>query len=188
MARPGRLHRIGHLVRRFCGSLWSGGPSPAAEDRVAGLLGDGELGLWRRMSGADRRHSVVVARRVESVLGGPEGPDLAAVAGDGGTPLLAAALLHDVGKVRSGLGTFGRVAATVLGAAVPGRARGWSGRGGFRGRVGLYLRHPEEGAALLSEAGSDPLTVAWALEHHRQPDRWSVDRRLADVLHAADDD
>ena len=73
---------------------------------MAGLLGDGELGLWRRMSGADRRHSVVVARRVESVLGGPEGPDLAAAAGDGGTPLLAAALLHDVGKVRSGLGTF----------------------------------------------------------------------------------
>lgn len=182
------MHRIGHLVRRFCGSLWSGGPSSAAEDRVAGLLGDGELGLWRRMSGADRRHSVVVARRVELVLGGPEGLDLVAAAGDGGTPLLAAALLHDVGKVRSGLGTFGRVAATVLGAVVPGRARGWPGRGGFRGRVGLYLRHPEEGAALLSEAGSDPLTVAWALEHHRQSDQWSVDRRLADVLHAADDD
>ena len=57
-----------------------------------------------------------------------------------------------------------------------------------RGRIGLYLRHPEEGAALLSEAGSDLLTVAWATEHHRSPDRWTVDRRLADVLHAADDD
>ena len=110
------------------------------------------------------------------------------VAGSGAGPVMAAALLHDVGKVRSGLGPFGRVAATVLGVAVPDRAEGWPDRGGFRGRVGLYLRHPEEGAALLSGAGSDPLTVAWALEHHRQPDRWSVDRRHADVLHAADDD
>ena len=188
MARPGRLPPIGHLVRRFCGSLWSGGPSSAAEDRVAGLLGDGELGLWRRMSGADRRHSVVVARRVESVLGGPEGPDLAAAAGDGGTPLLAAALLHDVGKVRSGLGTFGRVAATVLGAAVPGRARGWSGRGGLRGRVGPYPRRPAEGAALLYEAGGDPRTGAWALEHQRRTEWKSGERRLAEVRDAGGGD
>jgi hypothetical protein len=170
------------------GSLRPGGPSSADEDWVAGLLGGGELDLWRQMSGADRRHAVAVARRVESVLGGSEGPMDEVVAGSGAGPVMAAALLHDVGKVRSGLGTFGRVAATVLGVAVPGRAKGWPDRGGFRGRVGLYLRHPEEGAALLSGSGSDPLTVAWALEHHRQPDRWSVDRRHADVLHAADDD
>jgi len=30
--------------------------------------------------------------------------------------------------------------------------------------------------------------VAWATEHHRPEGRWTVDRRLADVLHAADDD
>ena len=200
MRQPGRLHRIGHLVRRFLGSLWPGGPSPEDEDWVAGLLGDGELKLWRQMSGADRRHAVGVARRVDHLLGLPAGPGPVADAGDvtgsgapvmeddPAGPVMAAALLHDVGKVRSGLGTFGRVAATLLGAAAPDRANGWLDRGGFRGRVGLYLRHPEEGADLLSGAGSDPFTVAWALEHHRPSDRWSVDRRLADVLHAADDD
>ena len=155
---------------------------------MAELLRAGELDLWRRMSDADRRHAVGVARRVESVLGGPDGPELVAVAVGGVAPLLAAALLHDVGKVRCGLGTFGRVVATLLGAVAPGRTAGWSDRGGARGRIGLYLRHPEEGAALLSEAGSDPLTVAWATEHHRPEGRWTVDRRLADVLHAADDD
>jgi hypothetical protein len=181
MARSGRLHRTGHLVRRFCGSLRPGGPPSVDEVWVAGLLGDAELDLWRQMSGADRRHAVGVARRVAGLLDTSEG-----VAPD--APVMAAALLHDVGKVRSGLGTFGRVAATVLAAAAPGRVNLWPDRGGFRGRIGLYLRHPEEGAALLSAAGSAPVTVAWALEHHRPTDRWSVDRRLADVLHAADDD
>ena len=172
MARSGRLHRTGHLVRRFCGSLRPGGPSSVDEVWVAGLLGDAELDLWLQMSGADRRHAVGVARRVAGLLDTSEGmaPD---------APVMAAALLHDVGKVRSGLGTFGRVAATGLAAVAPGRVNRWPDRGGVKGRIGLYL---------LSAAGSAPLTVAWTLEHHRPADRWSMDRRLADVLHAADDD
>ena len=170
---PGRPR---HLARRFVGSLRPGGPSSTEEAWATGYLLAGEADLWRSMSGADRRHAVAVARRVDRALGSPE------------RPVLAAALLHDVGKVRCGLGIFGRVVATLLGAVAPGRTAGWSDRGGARGRIGLYLRHPEEGAALLSEAGSEPLTVAWATEHHLPPDRWTVDRRLADVLHAADDD
>ena len=45
----------------------------------------------------------------------------------------------------------------------------------WRRRIGLYLRHDGVGAELLDRAGSDPLTVAWAGEHHRPPERWSVD-------------
>ena len=56
------------------------------------------------MSGPDRRHAAAVARRVERALG-PRGHP----------PVLAAALLHDVGKVESGLGTYGRVVATLSG-------------------------------------------------------------------------
>lgn len=58
----------------------------------------------------------------------------------------------------------------------------------WRSRIGLYLRHDAVGAELLSEAGSDPLTVAWAGEHHRPPQRWSVDARLGAALKLADDD
>ncbi len=65
-------------------------------------------------------------------------------------------------------------------ARFPGRA--------WRQRIGLYLRHDRVGAELLSEAGSDPLTVAWAGEHHRPPERWSVDARLGAALKLADDD
>ena len=64
----------------------------------------GEAGLWRRMSAADRRHAVVVARRVDGTLG-PAAT----------RAVLAAALLHDVGKIESGFGPVRRVAATVAG-------------------------------------------------------------------------
>jgi hypothetical protein len=170
---------VGHLARRFFGSLRPGGPSKSDEAWVVGVLGSGELELWRRMSGADRRHAVGVARRVSSALGA-----------DGATaPVLAAALLHDVGKVASGLGTYGRVVATVAGGAA-GRssAQAWSERGGFTRRVGLYLRHPELGADMLVIAGSDPLTVTWAREHHLPPDGWTLQADVASALKAADDD
>ena len=167
-----------HLVKRFFGSLWPAGPPAADEDWVASVLSDGELSLWRRMSNADRRHAVGVARRVERALGG-----------EATAPVLAAALLHDVGKVAAGLGTYGRVVATLAGMAA-GRetAHEWSRRAGFTRKVGLYLRHPTLGGDMLAVAGSDPVTVAWAREHHLPPERWTVDRHVADVLKAADDD
>ena len=78
--------------------------------------------------------------------------------------------------------------ATVVAAVAADRAARWATSDGFRGRIGRYLRHPQEGAALLETAGSDPFTVAWATEHHRAPGRWTVDDRLAEALRAADDD
>jgi hypothetical protein len=70
-------------------------------------------------------------------------------------PEVAAALLHDCGKVASGLGPFARVGATVW-IWLVGRSR--AGRG--EGRIARYARHEPIGAGMLAEAGSDPLTVA----------------------------
>lgn len=167
-----------HLTRRFFGSLWPGGPSRSSSAWAESHLLDGEQALWRRMSGADRRHAVGVAHEVERALGD-----------EAGRPVLAAALLHDVGKVESRLGTFGRVIAT-LSAKIAGRemAREWQRRRGFTRRVGLYLRHDVIGADLLAMAGSDPLTITWAREHHRARADWTVDAHIADVLDAADND
>ena len=170
--------KVGHLARRFFGSLRPGGPPAADEAWVAGVLADGELSLWRRMSGPDRRHSVGVARRVEGALGDEATP-----------PVLAAALLHDVGKTVSGLGTYGRVVATLSGqAAGPSAAAAWSEGRGFTRRVGLYLRHAELGGDLLELAGADPLTVTWARQHHDPPESWTLDPRIAEALKDADDD
>lgn len=160
------MSHLVHLARRFLGSLRPGGPSAADESWARAQLLPGERAVWDRMSGADRRHAAGVAREVAGMV-------------DANRPVLAAALLHDSGKVVSGLGTFARVWATVVG-AVRGRDVG--------GRVGDYLRHPRLGADLLREAGSDPLTVAWTEQHHLPPDRWTIPPELAFALKSADDD
>jgi hypothetical protein len=168
----------GHLARRFFGSLRPGGPSKAEDEWARSKLLPSEVDLWRRMSNPDRRHAAGVARDVERSLGH-----------EASRPVVAAALLHDVGKIESGLRTYGRVIATLCG-MVMGReqARVWTRSRGFTRRVGLYLLHPDLGGDLLGMAGSDPLTEAWTREHHRPPDQWTINRELAQVLKDCDDD
>jgi hypothetical protein len=139
----------GHLVRRFLGSLRPRRLTPDERTWVAGHLTEAEAELWDRMGRADQRHALGVAQRAAGTLG-----DRAT------TPVVAAALLHDVGKVQAGLGTYGRVMAT-LSAKVAGRdmAEAWSQTSGVTRRIGLYLRHEEIGAEMLELAGSDPVTV-----------------------------
>ena len=136
---------------------------------MSSWLSDGEHVLWSRLSDADRRHAVGVARRTVEVLGASTE-----------RAVVAAALLHDIGKLESGFGPFRRAAATMAGKA-------W-GRTRVSGRTGAYLRHDELGAALLREAGSAPLTIAWAAEHHRPPAQWSVPAAIGRALKDADDD
>lgn len=145
---------------------------------MAEQLLEPEQALWRRMSRPDRRHAASVARRVERALGH-----------EADRRVLAAALLHDVGKIEAGLGTYGRVVAT-LSAKVAGAdmATTWRKQRGFARRVGLYLHHDQLGGDLLEMAGSDPLTVAWAREHHHPEDDWSVPLDLGRTLKEADDD
>lgn len=86
------------------------------------------------MPAPDRRHSIEVARRFATVRPAADRIEL------------AGALLHDVGKTASGLGTFGRVLATVVGP----RTR----------RLRDYHDHEAIGAALAAAVGSDRHTVA----------------------------
>ena len=167
-----------HLVKRFVGSLRPGGPGAEATAWVAEVLSPDELDLWILMSGPDRRHSYGVARDVERALGH-----------EATRPVLAAALLHDVGKLDAGLRTYGRVVATLSG-AVAGHemANLWVTRSGFTRKVGLYLLHPRSGGDMLELAGSDPLTVAWTREHHLPEDQWTVRNDIARILKSCDDD
>ncbi|WP_426572899.1 HD domain-containing protein [Aquihabitans sp. McL0605] len=167
-----------HLVKRYFGSILPIGPSKADSAWVAAELLPSELEIWDKMSAQDRRHAAGVARRVERALGD-----------EATRPVIAAALLHDCGKSVAHLGTTGRVIAT-LSAKVAGRdmATAWSETRGFTRRVGLYLEHPRLGADLLGLAGSAPLTVAWAAEHHLPPEDWTVPAEIGKVLKDADDD
>jgi HD domain-containing protein len=160
---------LAHLAKRFVTSLWPGGPTAADDAWATHYLNAGEPMLWRRMPGFDRRHAVGVARRV-----------CAALDADATRPVVAAALLHDVGKIESGFGVWRRVLATVW--------TGVRGRSRVRGRTAVYVNHPSLGAQLLRDAGADPLTASWAEEHHLPASQWTVPEEIAAALKASDDD
>ena len=182
----GRVQEFGslrHLVVRFFGALWPGGPSPSDEQWARQWLLPGEQELWGRMSGPDRRHAVGVARGTIELLE-PTGQVAS-------RPVVASALLHDVGKVESGFGTIGRALLTGV-ALFVGRQRlvapPVGTEGATRRRVRLYFSHDQVGAAMLAEAGSDPVTVAWTSEHHLDPSRWTLEPVVAHALKDADGD
>jgi hypothetical protein len=127
-----RASHVGHLARRFITSLSRRAPAAADTTWADSHLLDGESRLWHRMPAADRRHSILVARRFES-------------SGSWTRDEMAGALLHDIGKIESDLGAFGRVIATIVG---PRTAR-------FR----RYHDHEPIGADLLAAAGSTEITV-----------------------------
>ena len=166
-----------HNVRRFFGSLRPGPPSRQDRAWAEGHLSPAEVELWRRMSNPDQRHAVRVARRVEIALGH-----------EATAPVMAAALLHDVGKTDAHLRTYGRVIATVTIALAGKRTvAAWTQTRGLWRRIGLYAEYTALGADMLALAGSDPLTVAWAREHHDPPDQWTIPIEIGEVLAAADE-
>jgi hypothetical protein len=181
-----RIVQARHLVNRFVESLPDDRPAVEDDQWVRRHLLPGEEELWARLSPADQRHSLQVARDVERRL--PQAD----------RPVVAAAVLHDVGKLVCGYGTYARVFATLFWALVPGPFRsrfafGWAagnglGRSGVFRKLGEYRIHPELGRDLLDVAGSDGFTVAWAAEHHAPIEKWTVDPNLGHVLKECDDD
>ena len=178
-----RLRRATHLTRRFFGALVPGGPSAQDDAWVRSILSADLYADWSTMPGHDRRHSVGVARRVRAGLAGTADAE--------DERWLAAALMHDVGKLESGLGVFGRVAATVTRGTL-GRERTdpWIARRGLRGRFGRYLRHAELGEARIRAAGGAEPVARWAGAHH-DTSRWTqtgIPGAVMALLDAADDD
>ncbi|MGA2211084.1 MAG: HDIG domain-containing metalloprotein [Acidimicrobiales bacterium] len=185
-----------HLGLRFLGALAPVGPREASQQWALAHLLPAEQQLFMSMSGADRRHAVGVARKALR-LADAQHLDVGGPAGASSQTFVAAALLHDVGKIEAKLGTFGRVWATLAALGL-GRDRvvAWDrpaeSAGGALARQGArmarYLQHDRIGAELLESAGSDQLTITWARDHHLPEQRWRVDRRLGECLKLADGD
>lgn len=139
VSKPSQLLlRPHHLVARLLVSLDRRPPEPADQAWAESQLLPGERALWQRQSTVDRRHTIKVARRF--VAARPFATR-AEVAG---------ALLHDIGKLECGLGTWGRVAASLVG----GRTK----------RFRSYHDHERIGAELVAEVGSDPATIELVAE------------------------
>ncbi len=173
-----------HRVRRFFSSLSGAAPAAGDAEWADAWMSEPERAAFARMAPVDRRHSIAVARSVVANL------DRVGLAEDDPDArwIVAAALLHDVGKSVAGLGTYGRSVATLSG-WVGGHdmAASWADTRGFTRKVGLYLQYPQLGSDVLVMAGSDERVAAWAVQHHEPEERWTIPVDVGRLLVLADD-
>jgi hypothetical protein len=142
---------IGHLVRRALSSLNNSALTDGEIARAVPWLNAQEFGLWFSMPPRDCRHSLQVHARFAEMCPTASRDEH------------AAALLHDVGKISSGLGWTLRVVATVVG------SRGT--------RFTEYHNHAAVGAQMLQGISSQR-TIALVAE--------LVDDDVSRALYAAD--
>ena len=146
------MRNLWHLIKRFFISITAAALSSEEQAEVSAVLLPAENALFVRLPKPDQRHALQVLRRFDRLV--PSAPVVAR----------RAALLHDIGKLDSGLGTTKRVVATVAGS----RSR----------KFRAYHDHEQIGADLLIAAGSDPRTVKLV--------RGEGDIRHVDALRRAD--
>jgi putative nucleotidyltransferase with HDIG domain len=135
------------------------------------------IALFTRMSRADQHHGIAVARTLEH-----QGYDDPA--------LIAAALLHDVGKSRTGVSVWARVIVVLGEWLLPRVAARW-GEGqakGLRRPFVVRQQHPAWGAEMAQQAGASPVTVRLIRSHHNPTGERDADRPLLTALHAADEE
>jgi len=137
------MRRIAHLARRFFGSFRARWPLPVDQSFVAELLSPAESHVFWDQPVPDLAHALRSAHAVLDILSGR-------------SDLARAALLHDVGKRHSGIGTLKRSIATGLSALrIP-----------TRGRMARYLDHAAIGAGELEDLGCEDLVVQFSRHHH----------------------
>jgi hypothetical protein len=167
-----------YRVRQFVLALAAyARPDVADEQAAAALLNPAALALFRRMSVDERRHSLRVLSGVRAAGGSDPG-------------LLAAALLHDVGKTRARLWLWERPLPVLARALAPSLAERW-GQGaprGWRRAFVVAAQHAAWGAELAAAAGCSDVTVA-LIRHHQAPVQTAPPQigTLLAVLQAADD-
>lgn len=117
--------------------------SEAEREQVRSLLESRLQPIFFEQSHADQRHGLESARHV--LASGRAQPDL-----------VAAGLLHDVGKRHARLGVLGRVAASLLiGTGMP-----------LPARLRAYRDHGPVAAGELADLGASEVAVAFARHHH----------------------
>lgn len=125
-----------------------------AEEHLLLPLGE----LFHQMSPADQVHGLRVLR---SLL----------ARGEGDPNLLAAALLHDVGKSQVRLRLWERILIVLVSWLAPGRVQLW-GEGeltSWRRPFVIAVRHPAWGAEMIRQAGGTEELATLVLRHQEEP-------------------
>ncbi|NLF11217.1 MAG: HD domain-containing protein [Anaerolineaceae bacterium] len=154
-------------------------PAAVDEDLLRQILPPRAVALFLAMPGYDRQHAMAVFRALRA-------------AGHDESDLLAAALLHDVGKSGSGLARiriWHRVATVLLQALWPGALEriGRDVPGSWRRPFFVQQNHASLGAELAREACCSPGAVALIRRHeeiyHVGDDALLAALQAADSLH-----
>lgn len=124
---------------------------------ITSCLSPAELTLFKRYTEADRRHAYRVFKSLRA-------------AGHAQPPLLAAALLHDIGKTRISAPLWARSLAVVGERFFPRRSARWAeGKETAWHRPFMIKKHHAAwGAEMAGIAGSDPLVVC-LIRRHQEP-------------------
>lgn len=162
------MYRVGQFFRAIAAWAWPPDLSPAEA-----VLPPAAVDLFRRMPPNDQRHGLAVMAALQ-------------VEGYTDQDLLAAAVLHDVGKVAA-LRLWHRVAVVLMRAFWPALLprlgcddpRSW--------RYAFYVQriHPQRGAELALAAGCSARTAELIARHEAEPNATSADPLLV-ALQAAD--
>lgn len=153
-------------IRTRTGQFWRGLTARVAAEEVAcsitHILQPEAQRLFLCQPAADQRHALAVCRALQEQ-------------GEAQPELLAAALLHDVGKARARLSLVHRTAVVLsehwaprLLARLSREPAAGGGVPDWRRPFVLHARHAQTGARWACEAGCAALTVALIEHHHEQ--------------------
>ncbi|MDY6875396.1 MAG: hypothetical protein SWK90_04220 [Chloroflexota bacterium] len=164
-----------YRVKQFLWTLTARISEEEVEQAIRILTPEAQA-LFLRQAVQDQRHALVVYHALRQ-------------ANHTNPQLLAAALLHDVGKAAARLPAWQRAALVLLEHLSPrllarlsqGEARGW------RRPFVIHTRHPELGSRWAQDAGCSVLTVALIRRHQdRLTDCQTEEDQLLAALQAAD--
>lgn len=154
--------------RQFWAAL-SAAPSAQEINLAAQTLSAEQFALFQRMQPGEQAHSLAVLRALECDQ--PLEPELA-----------AAALLHDVGKIRAPLWIWERVVIVIARAVIPEKVKAWGAADrpvGWKRPFVVAEKHPEWGARLAAQAGLGPRGVDIIRRHQ---DRLEMSRQNDPLL------
>lgn len=126
-----------------------------SRENLDSLLSEGQLRLFEKLPAEYQDHSYRVMMRLRD-------------SGEDRQDLLVAAILHDVGKIRTPVTVWERSLAVLMEKWMPGKLERYS-KGppnGWRRAVVVKAQHPIWGAELAREAGCTALTVSLIKRHH----------------------
>ena len=170
--------RLAYRARQFWNALLSP-EKHVPSQAILPYLTTAQLILFRQMQPSEQAHANQVFQHLVA-------------AGESDSDLLAAALLHDVGKILSPLSIIDRVIIVLGKRLFPKAARRW-GDGtphGIRRPFVVSACHAEWGADLVEQSGASRRTVELIRSHQNKPlpDPASRAERLLAALQAADDE